>query len=536
MSVDHLHPVQRPGRAIGKVYRPTSLDHALRLLAEHPDARAIAGGTDLLLDLQRGGPGDPVDLVDLSAIGAEEFAQIVDDGDALMIGGGVTHNQVVSSSLVFQHCLPLAQACVEIGSPQLRNRATLSGNLATASPANDSISALMALGASVNLARMESVDGEAPLRSERSIPLTEFFTGFRSTVLEPGELIVGIRVPKLAATARGLWIKLGLRRAQAISVVHAGLIVEFADTPSAEPGSSSEPDTDARADRSAGEAVRTETGAGVARTVASARLALGSVAATVVEVPEFAQALAGQSLNEETITVAAQAAAAAVTPISDVRATAEYRNDSIVTVIERALRAIADNRQAEMWLAQPPTLSGGLGRPHIETPEGNRSADGDADSHEPSFDGPTSEELLLDDLRARGLTGVKEGCAEGECGACTVLFNDAAVMSCLVPAASAVGEQVVTIEGVAQTDTVEHAGQLDPIQQAFIDCFAAQCGFCIPGFIVATKALLAENPAPNDDQIKMALSGNLCRCTGYYPIIDAVHHAASAIRLGRGEP
>ena len=119
-----------------------------------------------------------------------------------------------------------------------------------------------------------------------------------------------------------------------------------------------------------------------------------------------------------------------------------------------------------------------------------------------------------------GMTGAKEGCGEGECGACTVTLDGQAVMSCLVNAAQADGGTIVTAEGVA-TDGPSR------LQQAFVDEFAVQCGFCIPGFIVAGSALLAETPEPTDEQIHLGLSGNLCRCTGYYPIEQAIRVTAA---------
>lgn len=132
--------------------------------------------------------------------------------------------------------------------------------------------------------------------------------------------------------------------------------------------------------------------------------------------------------------------------------------------------------------------------------------------------------LLVDLLREDfGLTGTKVGCREGECGACTVLVDGEAYNSCLMPALKVQGREVTTIEGLQKAD-----GSLDPIQEAFMDTGAAQCGFCTPGMIMSAKALLDSNPNPDENQIRQALSGVLCRCTGYRKIVQAVKNVASA--------
>lgn len=124
---------------------------------------------------------------------------------------------------------------------------------------------------------------------------------------------------------------------------------------------------------------------------------------------------------------------------------------------------------------------------------------------------------LLDVLRDQlGLTGTKECCTMGECGACTVLLNGRAVDSCLVLAIEADESEVITVEGLAQH------GTLDPLQQAFLDKGAVQCGFCVPGMIMSAKYLLSKNPHPTRDEVQEALAGNLCRCAGYYRILEAV--------------
>ncbi len=137
-------------------------------------------------------------------------------------------------------------------------------------------------------------------------------------------------------------------------------------------------------------------------------------------------------------------------------------------------------------------------------------------------------ETLLEVLRDKlSLTGTKTACEESECGTCTVTIDGKAVLSCITLAANVEGRDVTTIEGLAKGDT------LHPVQQAYVDYGAVQCGFCIPGMIMSSKALLDKNPNPTQEEVEYALDGNICRCAGYPKIFDAVHKAGECIRAGQ---
>jgi xanthine dehydrogenase iron-sulfur cluster and FAD-binding subunit A len=471
-------------------FMPGSVDEVLGLLAEHrSNARIIAGGTDLILEIERK-VRRPSVVIDVTRIPALDT--IAQDADGIIhLGPLVSHNQVVASQLLVEQAFPLARACWEVGSPQIRNRGTIAGNLITASPANDTITPLMALGASVTLASQ---------RGQRTLPLRDFFLGVRKTALADDEMLIDISVPALAPNARGTFLKLGLRAAQAISVVNVAVVTKLQVT-------------------------------GSQLQVEEARMALGSVAPTIIRCPEAEAFLAGQALSEEVIGRAAEMTATAARPIDDVRGSANYRREMVRVLTRRALHTLRDGRERDGWPARPVLLWGKRAKeirdsrfeirnsftfqaeqddqPIVTTINGQRHA----------VHGATDKTLLRMLREDLGLTGTKEGCAEGECGACTVLLDGIAVMSCLVPAPRAHGAEIVTVEGLARD------GQLHPIQQGFIEAGAVQCGYCTPGFLMSGASLLDEFPSPDRDQVRQAITGNLCRCTGYYKILEAFERA-----------
>lgn len=464
--------------------QPRTLDEAVQLLAQYgADARIINGGTDLLIEIERKIRAPKI-LIDISRVPGLDA--IREDGDYLKLGPSVTHNQVVGSELLRRLAYPLVRACWEVGAPQIRNRGTVAGNLVTASPANDTIVPLWAMGAEVKL---------KSVRGERVVPFSNFFLGVRKTAMQPDELVSEIRFQKMSPKDRGTFIKLGLRRAQAISVVSAAVVLEFEDME-----------------------------------ISNAWIALGAVAPTIITCGDAEQAMVGNYLHDSVIQEAAELAAHEAKPISDVRGTADYRRKMVRVCVARALRAIRDN---DYDLPERPVMLWGGTDGHFKSHDHATETHAASDIIETRVNGekvsaPGSDKSLLRFLREDlHLIGTKEGCAEGECGACTVYLDGIAVMSCLVPAARAHHARVETIEGLVLGVATEPGSVaiLHPVQQKFIEHGAAQCGYCIPGFVMSGAKLLEENPHPEKSDVEQAISGNLCRCTGYYKMIDAIQDA-----------
>src|SRR5574341_869651 len=463
-------------------HTPASVDEAIDLLARYGEqARIIAGGTDIIIELERGVRRGITTLIDLTRIPGLDDIQMGEDG-LIHLGPLVTHNHAVGSSLIVKRALPLAQAGWEVGSPQIRNRGTIAGNLITASPANDTITPLRALNAHVTL---RSSSGE------RVVTLVDFYTGVRKTVMRPDELLTDIAFRPLDADQRGMFLKLGLRRAQAISVVDVALVLRFEE-----------------------------------QSVSEAHITQGSVAPTIIESPTAETYLIGRALTDAVIEEAARLASQASQPIDDVRGSAEYRVEMVRVLVRRGLRALRDGKEREGFPENPVMLWGperGIVRQGI----GQGFMHGESDPIETTINGRrlairgANHKTLLRMLREdAGLTGTKEGCAEGECGACTVFLDGMAIMSCMAAAPHAHQAEIVTVEGLA------HNGQLHPIQQGFVEEGAVQCGYCTPGFLMAGAKLLEERPNPSTCEIQQSITGNLCRCTGYYKILSAFERAS----------
>jgi xanthine dehydrogenase iron-sulfur cluster and FAD-binding subunit A len=461
-----------------------TVDEALRALSGRgARARIVAGATDLILELERGARPDVATLIDITRIPGLDGIELDTEGN-IHLGPLVTHNHCAASKLLHEKAYPLARAAWEVGAPQIRNRGTVAGNLITASPANDTITPLIALKASVTL---QSITGK------RQVPLKDFYTGVRKTVMQPDELLVDISIPALKKNQHGIFVKLALRRAQAISVVNVAIILQ-----------------------------------GNLPEIDSAVITLGAVAPTIIHAPEAESYLAGRTLSDETITHAAELASQSARPIDDIRGSAAYRKEMVRVLVLRGLRSIRDGKEQAGMPSDPILLMGGK-KQATEIPQYKSGPVTDEVIHtringkNHSFTTGQRKTLLRLLREEAGLTGTKEGCAEGECGACTVFLDGVAVMACLVPAPRANGAEIITIEGLSSN------GKLHPVQQAFVNDGAVQCGYCTPGFIMSGAKLLEERGKPTLNEIEQAITGNLCRCTGYYKIIQAIDDAGKLV-------
>jgi len=447
-------------------------DELAELLAKQSGStKIIAGGTDLMVDLHNGKLSELDTVLDISrVIALDKIWQ--DKDDILHIGAIVTHNDVLHSRLLRDGAFPLVQACYTVATPTLRNRATVVGNLVTASPGNDTIPALMAMDAQLLL---------VSARGERIVPLADFYKGYRQTVLEKDEFVKEVFFKSLTPNQKGSFKKLGLRKAQAISVLNSCVLLTY--------------DGDK---------------------VVNANLTMGSVGPVVIHAPNAEQYLIGKVLYESIIEEAARLAVMDAKTRTG-RVSKEFRDYMMKELIIDAFHDLmrADLRQSIP--RKPISLN------TKDDWSGVKQGEWDGDTIRTTINGEeyvftgASDMSLLHLLRDyAGLTGSKPGCEEGECGACMVFMDGRAVLSCLIPAPRAHQANITTIEGIGEN------GVLHPVQESFIQHAAVQCGYCTPGFVMAAVKLLQEEPHPTREQIMAGLSGNLCRCTGYNKIIEAV--------------
>ena len=399
--------------------------------------------------------------------GVDGLDELYEDNGMLNIGALVRHKTCERSELLRSRYGVLADAAPQISDPIVRNRGTVAGSLAHADPQGDWGSALLAAGAQV---QVQGPDGT------RTIPLDDFFLGPFTTALEPTEILTWVQVPDPGPRAGGAYFKLE-RKVGDFATVAVGVHVSFSNG-----------------------------------NVERAGIALTGVGPRNIRAEAAEQALAGRALDDEAIAEAARLAAEAADPRDDIRGSAEYKRNVVRVFTERGL---AQGRRREGGVVTETATEQA-----VHTKDVTATVNGQARSA-----AIETRLLLVHFIRETlGLTGTHIGCDTTSCGACTVLLDGVPVKSCTMFAVQADGHEITTVEGLAPP------GGLHPVQEGFHEEHGLQCGFCTPGMMLTATALLAENPDPSEEEIRWAISGNICRCTGYQNIVKAVQYAAAKMR------
>ena len=463
-----------------KYYTVTNFDEALQILdSEQSKAKIIAGGTDLILELKKGIHPNLRFLIDINRL--QSGNEIYEDQEGYIhISPVTTHNDCVASPLLRKYALPLVKAAYSIGAPQIRNVGTVFGNLITASPANDTIPPLIALDAEISI---------RSLYLERSIKLKDFFHGVRKSDLKENEIVTDVKFRKMTDGDRGTFCKHLLRQTHAISVTNVAVIFTLNG-----------------------------------KKIINPKITLGAVAPTVVHALSLENFFNGCELSPELIPAIKNVEVEELRPIDDVRGSRTFRKHLILQLLEQAIKELT----REDWnkFNDNPVLLQGKKVQKKTHPEHlichDSSLPIDMEINGKSFSFKKGHHSTLVELirEEAGLTGTKIGCGEGECGACTLYLDGLPVFSCLIPAPRAHHSSITTIEAISTES------ELHPVQEAFMEGGAVQCGYCTPGFVMSAVKLLEEYPKPTKKQILEGLAGNLCRCTGYYSIISAVEKAA----------
>lgn len=454
---------------------PTTLAEALALLQRHlGQASLIAGGTYLLVQIKQEHKAPPV------VINIEKVPGLRDmdwDAETFSIGALARIRQVGTDAEVLSNYQTLAEACSSFGSMQIQMTGSIGGNVCNGSPASDAVPALLALEAELALGSGEG---------RRLVPLADFLLGPGKTAIRPDEVLTHVLLPKPQANSGSAFIKVGRVEADLAKVSVAAVIVRQGDQ------------------------------------VLDCKLAFGSVAPTVIRATAAEELLKGKPFDPQLALAAGEIAMDEVSPIDDVRSNAWYRRQIVQAITHDVLLAAWERAGKPA-----PTPSPGANSVYPAPAARSENLSVEPDEQvliELTVNGETHQvwvapnELLLNVLREKlAYTGPKYGCGIGECGACTVQLDGRPALSCLTLAIAADGREVLTVEGMQAQD-----GTLHPLQEAFLDHQAFQCGYCTPGVLMMSKALLDDLPSANEDNVREYLRGNRCRCTGFVSITRAV--------------
>ncbi len=472
-----------------------SIDDAIALLNQFGDrARVIAGGTHLLtmMKMER---EQPDMLVDISKIAGMDRITRHLNGE-LEIGSCTRIRAIYNHPYIQANYPALAEACSSFGSTQIQNMATIGGNLCNGSPASDTVPALLIYEAELEI--------KGPQRTRR-MPVQEFLIGPGKTALQNDEILLSIFLSPPVPDAYSAFFKVSR---VAADLAKASLAIHLVRSGNA---------------------------------IQSCRLALGSVAPTVIRIPAAEDFLKGKVYTEKVVGEMGEIVAKSISPIDDIRSTAWYRCQLANVMAQDALNSIWQKSESEKDPIHPPHAL--QGSPDLTAEEITASPPaspryipvGIRQKIDLTVNGVKrqlwvkSSELLLNTLRERlQLTGTKYGCGLGECSACTVLVDGAPMLSCLLLSASISGKSIVTVEGLQKP-----GGKLDPLQESIIANTAYQCGYCTPGLLMTVKGMLNEISHPGEPEIRDYLKGNRCRCTGYISIVRAVLDVVEPVDINK---
>jgi xanthine dehydrogenase iron-sulfur cluster and FAD-binding subunit A len=453
---------------------PANVPDLLALLDQYgKNAEILAGGTHLITMLKMN-RATPKIVININQIA--ELKGIRKNASGELVIGANTSIHEIEYNLDVQKDYPaLSAACAAFGSKQIEIMGTIGGNLCNGSPASDTPPALLVYDARVVLANSQG---------KREVALNGFFINPRETQRKANEVLTEVILPKPQNNCSSAYMK--------ITRVAADLA-------------------------KASIAVRVQRDG---ETIISCSIAMGAVAPKCIRLERAEAYLAGKKFSDAVLAEAANLVAEDISPIDDIRSTSWYRREVSKTMLLDTFRMAWEGCGNNAPLRQNIETTPFSTQQHtaIDLEEN--------EEHEITLtvNGKVRKirvrphELLLNVLRDRlHLTGAKYGCGLGECGTCTVLLDGVAVLSCLTLAIHADGRNISTVEGLEQKP-----GKFDPVQEAYMESKAFQCGYCTPGFLMATKSLLNEMPKPSEDEIRDYLKGNRCRCTGYASIVRAV--------------